>query len=344
VERVEALNTLADRIDAELRPLVAGRNVALLDYPNHSNCGDSAIWMGELHALRRVGANIVYRCETATYRREHLQALPEDTVFLLHGGGNFGEAHWKRHHEMRIKVLQDFPSRAVVQMPQSVRFSSLEVAKQFGDVAHRHGNFTLFVREQQSFDYANGVLASDVRLIPDMAFAIPPRDDTTVARTSALAVARDDSEATMSLAGVAERFAIPVTDWAPEDRIRQQSFGGVSTRLLRKVMWRTSGNMATSSFVQGVQGKLLDRFANDEVERAYGIIGDSVLVTDRLHGHVMATIIGAPSVAFDTGYGKISGIHRLWMHDIPGAHLTDSAEEACQLAIDIAAGHSRAGQ
>jgi exopolysaccharide biosynthesis predicted pyruvyltransferase EpsI len=343
VERIEALKKLADRIDAGLRPLLAGRNVALLDYPNHSNCGDSAIWMGELHALERLGAKIVYRCETATYRREHVQALPEDTVFLLHGGGNFGEAHWKRHHELRIKVLQDFPGRPVVQMPQSVRFSSVDVAKQFGEVAARHGNFTLFVREQQSFDYAKDVLSDDVRLIPDMAFAIPPRT-SSAPHASPLAVVRDDSEATMSLAEVAKRFGIPVTDWAPEDRIQQKSFGGTSTRTLRKIMWRTSGKLGTSTALQSVQGKLLDRFANDEVERAYGIIGNSVLLTDRLHGHVMATLIGAPSVAFDTGYGKISGIHRLWMSDIGGAHLTDSPEEACQLAIDIAAGHTRAGQ
>jgi pyruvyl transferase EpsO len=47
---------LAARAHSVLAQHVArGQRFALVDFPNHSNVGDNAIWLGELAALRAIG-------------------------------------------------------------------------------------------------------------------------------------------------------------------------------------------------------------------------------------------------------------------------------------------------
>ena len=83
---------LSKKVDEVLRPLLPpGTPCALLDFPNHSNVGDSAIWLGERAWLRRHGLDVVYACDVNTYSREQLAARIGQGVLLLHGGGNLGD-------------------------------------------------------------------------------------------------------------------------------------------------------------------------------------------------------------------------------------------------------------
>ena len=64
MERNPSITTLREEVDRVLGPLVAGaRRVALLDYPNFPNVGDSAIWLGQNAWLRRAGLRRVYSAE-----------------------------------------------------------------------------------------------------------------------------------------------------------------------------------------------------------------------------------------------------------------------------------------
>ena len=52
----ELLARLSRTIDATLRPLIPpDRPVALIDFPQYPNVGDSAIWLGALAVLDRLG-------------------------------------------------------------------------------------------------------------------------------------------------------------------------------------------------------------------------------------------------------------------------------------------------
>jgi len=72
------VTALRERVLATVsRHVPAGARVALIDYPNHTNVGDSAIWLGEIAALRRLGAEVAYECEAHGHdaravRRQHL--------------------------------------------------------------------------------------------------------------------------------------------------------------------------------------------------------------------------------------------------------------------------------
>src|SRR5689334_21075490 len=99
--RASLVDPLAGRIDEVLGPLLPpGTPCALLDFPNHSNVGDSAIWLGERKWLRRNNSKVVYACDVATYAREQLAARIGRGVLLLHGGGNLGD-FWVEHQWFR---------------------------------------------------------------------------------------------------------------------------------------------------------------------------------------------------------------------------------------------------
>ena len=110
------INDLQESTLSAFRPLLAGRDVAVMDFPNHSNCGDSAIWRGQQALARALGCRVVYRAGHGTYRREEVAALPASTVILLSGGGNFGDL-WPTWHALREQDVQDFPARRLVQLP-----------------------------------------------------------------------------------------------------------------------------------------------------------------------------------------------------------------------------------
>src|SRR5437870_7742131 len=93
------VSTLGRTLDATLRPILpSGLRCALVGFPNHSNVGDSAIWLGEKAYLRRRGISVAYACDTSTDSQEDLRARVKDGVILLHGGGNLGDLWLDQQH------------------------------------------------------------------------------------------------------------------------------------------------------------------------------------------------------------------------------------------------------
>jgi pyruvyl transferase EpsO len=59
-----------------------------------------------------------------------------------------------------------------------------------------------------------------------------------------------------------------------------------------------------------------------------------VLVTDRLHGHILAVLAGQPHVVFDTANGKLRAFYDTWTRR-SGAAWADSAEQAWRRAAEL---------
>jgi exopolysaccharide biosynthesis predicted pyruvyltransferase EpsI len=61
-----------------------------------------------------------------------------------------------------------------------------------------------------------------------------------------------------------------------------------------------------------------------------------VVVTDRLHGHILCLLLGLPHVLLDNAYGKISNFHRMWTDGVSDVVWAESPENALDLALRIA--------
>jgi exopolysaccharide biosynthesis predicted pyruvyltransferase EpsI len=62
-----------------------------------------------------------------------------------------------------------------------------------------------------------------------------------------------------------------------------------------------------------------------------------VLVTDRLHPHILALLRGQPSVLLPDRYGKNRAVYDYSSHGYSTVHWADTPEQAMQMARSLAA-------
>ncbi|MGO8019861.1 polysaccharide pyruvyl transferase family protein, partial [Rhizobium leguminosarum] len=91
--------------------------LAILDFPDIRNCGDSAIWLGEIAYLKdRFGKRPDYVFITADFSADELKKRVPTVPIFIHGGGNFGDI-WFSHQDFREAIMERFPDRQIVQFP-----------------------------------------------------------------------------------------------------------------------------------------------------------------------------------------------------------------------------------
>jgi exopolysaccharide biosynthesis protein PssK len=106
--------------------------LAILDCPDIRNCGDSAIWLGEINYLNdRYGKRQDYVSRMHDFSPRDLERITPTGPIFIHGGGNFGDV-WAGAQDFRGRVLEHLPNRRMIQFPQSIHFQSWERAEKTG--------------------------------------------------------------------------------------------------------------------------------------------------------------------------------------------------------------------
>lgn len=270
--------------------------LAILDFPDIKNCGDSAIWLGQMAYLRdRFSKRPDYVSRMRDFSASSLRKrVPEGPIFI-HGGGNFGDI-WAAHQDFREMIVEKFPDRQIIQFPSSIHYQSPERLERSKRIIGNHGNFVLLVRDEPSRDFAEQHFDCKVSLCPDMAFCIGP---TSSAEGSipVLAMLRQDKEKKAD-GGAPLPSDVPAEDWVTEDAmpVRMAKLkGGLSAfrdNARAEFKLRMLDAAAHTRFQRGIQ----------QISRA------KALVTDRLHVHICSLLIGRPHAVLDNNYGKIRAL------------------------------------
>jgi len=319
---------LRARIEEGIAPLLDGAPVALVDYPDHSNVGDSAIWLGETAFLRDHDLTPAYVSAMRSHDHDSLAAaLPHGTI-LLHGGGNFGTL-WQPHQDFRLGLLERFPDHRVIQLPQSLHFDDETSISQCARAIERHGRFVLCVRDAPSLEFARRHFYCDTRLVPDMAFAIGPlergRPSTDIFR-----LLRTDLEKALEPGSVAEGPGTVTADWLEEGRFA-----------LRRAAI-TSAVVTLMDSPAAARVRRYERLARTRLGRGMKLLSTGrVVVTDRLHGHILSTLLDIPHVALDNNYRKIGNFIDAWTHSLDLLRVAASLDEAMTKATALLDGGAR---
>ena len=321
---------LSERIDRTLLPLLAAGSghICIIDPPGHPNVGDSAILLGELNFIaRHFPKASLSHYDVGSYGPAADRFIEEATVLLVHGGGNFGDI-WPHHHRLRMRILERFPHKPVLQMPQSIHFDDAEVLRATAATIGRHRDFTLAVRDHDSLEYAR--LRFDCRtvLCPDMAFAMRPvlRRPPVV---DCLGLLRTDKETIIDRDAVhaslaATGLSIEIADWLDEPR-------DLTARLDRRVSRLTRKLPAATAPFRSAAMRLRRRYARRRVAYGIGLLSHgSAVVTDRLHAHIMCCLLGIPHWAFDSYDGKISAFHATWTKEYRDARMATRATQVAE--------------
>jgi pyruvyl transferase EpsO len=317
-------------VDA-LDPLIPQRaRCALIDFPAHPNVGDSAIWLGERAYLRSRGVVVAYTCDVKNYSKRHLdRSLGEGTI-LIHGGGNFGDLY-PHHHALRLKVLRDFPNRRVIQLPQTVHFQSNSALEESKRVIGAHTNFLMIARDHNSFDTFAKHFSHPCNLAPDTAFYLGPQDAGRAPSSDFFWLKRLDKE---SLGSTAPELlsGIPTQDWMLDSRGVRQIEGMLLAAKKRSIP------------VARIEKRLYDVLARARLRRGYRILRQGrVVITERLHGHILCLLAGIPNVLIDNSYGKNAAFYNTWTSDWPGARFVSTPAEARAEARQLLRQSDRAG-
>ncbi len=283
-----------------------GSRYALVDFPDHANVGDSAIWLGELALLRQITGRDP--CYVSTWNDFDLDAFRNacpDGVLFLHGGGNLGDI-WPHHQRFREDILARVGDRPVVQLPQSIHFRAPPKVDRFAALVADHRDFVLYVRDTRSLDFARKHLNCPSQLAPDSAYALGEQS-RDAAQCDVLMLMRTDDERQ----GYALPSADPATvvDWLEDD----------------------------ADLPVGIDIKAREAQAVARVDRGLRLLARGrVVVTDRLHGHILAALLGIPHVVLDNDYGKIAAYLDAWPVPEPIVTRAKTIEHAVVLAKQLA--------
>jgi pyruvyl transferase EpsO len=241
------------------------------------------------------------------HARDYIDALPPDAILVLQGGGNFGDLY-AEFQAMREQVVLNFPERRIVMLPQSLHFKDQEAQRRSLEILVSHKDVHLFFRDWESLSAILEVSPRHGKLLPDMAHAL--WNDETYSNapqpgSGSLVLKRADGEAAVDSVGFAQFRTL---DWP--DIIT--AWDTLQFRALRKSM---HVNLDRSFRMPAWYWyKLRDRI----VKRAQSLFSShEVIITDRLHGLILASLLSKRTLFQDNTYGKLSRYVEAWLSDSP---------------------------
>jgi exopolysaccharide biosynthesis predicted pyruvyltransferase EpsI len=304
-----------------------GAPVALLNYPNHSNVGDCAIWLGELSHLADTGHAIVYQCDLHSYDPDTLRrSLPRDGVVLLHGGGNLGDL-WPAHQAFRERVVADLPDHPVVVMPQSIHFTASVAIERARAAFDRHERLTIIARDESSYSFAREAFNSSVDLAPDPAVWLDLRRARSAPSQAVVWLARTDLETSGAL------IHHETLDWVDVRRSDMGWYDWSSYRMLKRITGVLARSRRGPHTLRALQQRLFQPVASAHLGRGIRLLSSGeVVIADRLHAHLLCLLLGIPHVLLDNSYGKLGSFTRTWTSESTLAHWAQSPSEAFAIA------------
>ncbi|CAL95873.1 polysaccharide pyruvyl transferase family protein [Azoarcus olearius] len=327
----------AETIDNVLAPLIPrGAAVALFDFPNYPNVGDSAIWLGTRHYLQRNGliGRLIHIADIRLSKATGLPDLPSDCVILIQGGGNFGDI-WPHHQNHREWIARHYPGNRIIQLPQSIHFDDPANLERTQRVLGAHPDFHLLVRDHPSFTIAERICPNTSRMCPDMALGLTSYSRPVSPKYAIVALMRTDKEQRGSPKRRAQHPDVRLTDWLEEP-------AHWMVRLDRMLALLHSRYPRKLPPLQRLHRELYEHLAEWRMARGSSLLAEGqVVITDRLHAHILCVLMDIPHVVLDNSYGKIANLRTAWSTGTEICHSTSDFDDAVRVARHLVSAHQQ---
>ena len=302
-------NTIMDELSEKLDiclPVIQG-NFVYLDYPVHWNVGDLLIWLGAKKFLKRNKKKpLSWHSIKNIGPRARANISKSDTI-IFHGGGNLGDL-WPEYQKLREKIIQEYPDKRIVIFPQSVHFDDPGKIAKTCAIFKSHPNLHIFLRDRHSFSILDEQKVPNLKLCPDMAHALWGELKSPSATTAdPLYLLRRDKEVGGSLP---ELEKVQPADW-------QDLLTGFTNRFYKLGLRIDEADGGKGRNLLPA-ASLWDAVSHHMVRKAVNLFAPhQTIVTNRLHGMILAALLKKKIVVYDNSYGKLSSYLDCWLSDMP---------------------------
>jgi len=236
-------------------------------------------------------------------------------------------------------VLAEFKDYPIVQLPQSIHYADEASLERTRRLIADHPDFTMLVRDEPSRRLSQDKLGARTVLCTDSAFFLHDRLRRDAPAVDILALARTDKErVTEGLQALLERTgrSFEIADWL-EDPMT------TSRRIAARIWPRAHGRLTrVPGFFRALRAAW-DAAAWARIERGARLLTRGrVVLTDRLHAHILCTMLGIPHVVLDNHYGKVQNFIASWTAGSPHVRRAATPAEAVAVAVALLEAPGRA--
>ncbi len=316
-----------------LGSLKAFEQCALLDYPNYPNIGDHLIWLGEVFYLTDVlKAKINYATSADNFSEIQMEKRIGKSPILLQGGGNLGDI-WDKHQNFREYIISRYQDRQIIILPQTIYFADPSNLIKTATIFNAHPNLTLFVRDNYSYEIALQYFRNcQVFNVPDMAFqmaGMPGLSFNYHRKHPILYHCRDDKEYNPLFSP--KSINIPnlvIEDWNfQKNNMRDsknfdskwkgfQEETTITTEWISRQIWKCF-HPYSSKFYNFYDPFLHLRSWMYMHRGIYQFHQYRLIITNRLHGHILCVLMGIPHIFLPNSYHKNEAFYNTWTYSIP---------------------------
>lgn len=268
----------------------------LLGTAIHKNLGDHLITLAEKQLLNDINPERrLFEIPSEVFQYYHRRlslAIKPSTRIFINGGGWMGNL-WPNEEKLLQDMVNMFKHNKIVIFPQTIFYDkSVMPYKELinrGNLVYKQcKDLTLFVRDQQSFEFSKKFLnIKKVILVPDVALYYSFKCNTKkTANIIGLCIREDREKSTDSE---------EIKSLCKELTVRGFQLKKLSTMNFHR--------LPTTKRKEVVEERL------SEFSKC------SVIITDRLHGMIFSYIAGTPCIAFDNRTKKVSGVYKKWLSE-----------------------------
>lgn len=291
-----------------LLELIGDKSFVYVDMPVYGNIGDLLIMQGTFRFFEK---NKLKPRIVAPIFAFDVDWIQPGEVVVFQGGGNFGDLY-AGMQPLREKTVKEKPHNRIIILPQTIHFSSDAAMAKSIAIFQQHKDVHICVRDEKSYALAKQ-FTKNAYLVPDMAHHLfPIWSSEAEAKTTLLLSRTDDEKAGVEKAGAGnaakqQSAYTTITDW-PElvgnrDKVFRLYY--LAMRLFYRTGFGILGNR--------IFAKLWPQYASTLIQDAAELFGrHEYIVTDRLHGHILACLMSKPHTVLDNSYGKNSGYSKVW--------------------------------
>lgn len=281
-----------------------------IDLPYYSNIGDTLIWKGTETFL----SSLPYKCLLrASFQTFTFPPLDDNITILMHGGGNWGDLYVP-HNKLRKQVVKHYPNNKIIFLPQTVYYEGARNACADAKVFRKHKKLTICARDRYSYNFLRRFdFSKNIILVPDMAFCI---DNEVLRQLSYKSTGKDlvfkrvDKE--KSSMSVLDRYLsgrrYDISDWP--------LYEGNDPKADKLYALLRQGRLSDADRY-AIETYLPERF-REGVEH---ISKYERVFSNRLHGAILAILLGKETFILDNSYGKNSQYYNTWLKGTDNIHL-----------------------